>query len=616
VRLYRRLIFLSLFLTLLASNNLISQPISTPKNFHYTGIVLDVGTNQPIMGAVVQVRQFARMGSKSVVVKKLDGSFASAMTLLATIHSDANGAFTFSAPTDAGLAVSASHPDFLLTDDSGSEFANPLVIHPTTDPALASSFEPLRLGLSRAASLAGILVSDTDGQPLANYRVGLVSAQPRKGVIRPIPMAWSTTDSQGAFKLPVVAGKYIVVAAPKQASQLTIADRTPSTPEDRSPSIQDRIWYTDEELPSAPYVVVDGSQAVDIGLVKVPRSRLGKLKIDLQDHQCTAHDLTSVALVKHSVWRDSVSSWQVVSSNVTCGGVALIDGLVPGKYLVNAKVSDRSASATNSWQQPLRRSGFKTIDLISGWNQVSIPVTEPANVSLKLKLDGDSEKESEKNSPPNKTRAPNIQLSASLLTEPFSFQPDMGAQRIQISTDVSTRIQLSAGQWFIKFNGNEQWTLKRILHNGSVVFDSEPANGLSSHLGVVTIQDNIPLNDLTLLVGRTSGTEVYGVVVDPDGKPISQAHLYLVPESRKTNAHEVAMVSVANADGSFKIQDAALTAGSYRLLAIRKSDVRHLDAPGALESAMRNGVAVKVGALALDVGRVRAIPLSNPFTSK
>ena len=263
------------------------------------GLVLEPGTNQPIVGAEVWLSNPSR-----------------------TTYSDDSGAFTIQLDKLGPYRVAADRDGYFV---SGAR--TPARNYREVSLTEANPVADVRLYLVRPGTLTGNAVDAETGLPIANLRVAAAFATEIGGV-RAFGGFPGTTDAEGRFAIANLAPGNYVAEVPPQADpkKRLLTEFTAKDLEAVDSDVEHTFWPGGHGENSAIPIPLASGATIDAGLLRVGKVDYYRVHLRIPASACAPDDTLTV-------FETTVHLTKSIGS-VPCGKDLLITGFRPGSYLL------------------------------------------------------------------------------------------------------------------------------------------------------------------------------------------------------------------------------------------------------------------------------------------
>ncbi len=292
------------------------------------GVVTEPGTNHPVEGAEVRISKMP----ERVLGQPIR------TTAVGTVTTNAQGAFQFEVQDFGEYVVIVQKEGFTGTtamfQGAPSTQANVVLTeeHPSRD---------VQLLLGRAGEITGRIVDADTGAPVPNVRVSAASLTYNRGVRIPSPYGVTTTDREGRFHADGLApGDYILQVQSYMSARDKFAKEI-----SRAEIEKVEAGYAGGFYPGGPALndalpmtVVSGT-AVDVGAIPVHKTGYYRVHVRVPEQNCPAG--AKVRLMPYTM-NELGGTQSSGSSDIACGGEALLTNLAPGSYRVHARTVEVS----------------------------------------------------------------------------------------------------------------------------------------------------------------------------------------------------------------------------------------------------------------------------------
>ena len=420
--------------------------------------------------------------------------------------------------------------------------------------------------LPRGSVIAG-RVTDEFGEPIAQAQVQAQRYQyAQDGQRRLSTLQMATSDDRGEFRVyGLMPGEYVLNAAVRSASALTIATPNPNDSNEGFPPTFYPGTLNANEAQSIPLGIGE-EKSIQLSLVA---SRLSRLSGTIMTSEGRPAAGAQVILLS----RQSSLSISTISM-VAADGKFAASGVAPGEYSLEVRQVARGGASAEFASVPVE---VGSTDL----DNLRIVTGRGATVTGRVVFEGTSSRVSNLPTPPRvfpQPANPVAGLTISLSNDPANGTPD-DTGRFELA-GVSGRV-------FFTF-GIPNWVIKSVTLGGDDITDQpvdfsgrESASDL-----VITMTDKL--------------TDISGVVMDARGQPSTDYVVVIQPAEQKevTIASRWIRIARPNNDGRFQIRGAR--PGRYLAAAVESLEQGRQFAPefqqrlrqGAREFSVREGEAV------------------------
>jgi hypothetical protein len=513
-----------------------------------TGVVKEMGTNQPIEGATVKIN----------IVPDPRPQFVTAQTYAKpdmTLTTAIDGSFSFDMPRFGSVRITASKDGF----GPGAPMLKPPTEFAEVTVDKDHPKKSAKLSLARPAVIIAHVIDEETRKPVAKVPLAVLQNGYLSGTRRLIPAVGSRaeSDAEGLFTSSKLApGEYMLQVRPESqqdgAVQLVFAkedfDKTDS-------DFARTHWPGGKDLDAAIPVKLRSGDKLDIGTVTVHPTKLYRVKFSVNSASCEPGEMVQVSRVV----RTGMATNQTNSTDVPCRGQFLVTRLQPGIYWFEFRTGKRKLPA-------IERASVK-VEVVDKNVEAKAMLSRGIDIAGRFTVEKGASK-------------PNWKKLTMLLA-PLGAVPIMS--EIPAPPDEEGRFQFvnaSAREYRFNING---------LPSGYYVKEIR-YNGISQAPGWLTLSEGALSQSVEVIVDDKPAA-VTGKVKDGEG---AQVVLVSWPPN-KLDYRSSSRTATADADGKFQIMN--LPPGEYRCFAMRAGTERDkLEEPYVLDRMLAAAKKVTVEA--------------------
>jgi protocatechuate 3,4-dioxygenase beta subunit len=525
-----------------------------------TGLVVRVGTNEPLKRANVSLR---RMDS----TEGADNYGA---------QTDVSGRFAVEGIQPGRYNLRISRTGYVTQSygqESGADDGSGAVL--ALDPG--RKMDGLLFRMSPWSVIAGRITNE-DGEPLVWVRVQALLSQFREGRRTLMPAANTQTNDLGDYRLFGLSKGHYYVRAIYLDRQFGSAQA--GRPRGKAQSPQSNyapIFYpgTPEMARAVAMEVRAGQEIPSVDFVMIPTPA-----VRVRGHVSDALSLklpSQITVVLRPAEGFGFSPQGNQAPVERTKGTFEIDGVVPGLYEVVAV----------AWDEKREHSARRRIEVgNSDLEDIDLSITRGVDLHGRLTLEGNL--------------APDLSAFAITLATPdFDFYGGASAQVKPDGTFTLTEVSEETYQVNV-FGRMKGWYLKSVVQNGQDAL----RNGLSVSPG-----GSRGLLEVTL---STAGALLDGVVTDDDGLPVPGATVALVPEGQGRKLYSFYRDASTDQNGRFIFRD--VRPGAYKLYSWRDVERNAWQDPDVLKLIEDKGVMVSADENAHLTVELKVLPTTAPAT--
>jgi Carboxypeptidase regulatory-like domain len=352
---------------------------TVPAKGFLEGIVLESGSNQPIVDAQVRL---------------LTTSSSSAPAPVRPIRTDSQGRFSFLNLERISYAISVDANGF-SPPDSGSMAAASQGVAKTVDLSKQIYQSEVSIYLVRSGNASGRVM--VDSKPTRGVEVRLVQVvSDASGAKSLRPVGSTVTDSRGDFRISnVTPGRYYAVAVPPVETGRNFQARDKARAISTVADVRYAATFYPSTVDMAKAELVEIFPGGELRGLEFTVSRIPTYRIrgNVVDTRFNLPATDHVTIAWHP--RDS-SSGQVVENNtveMAANGTFEIQGLLTGKYWLEIKarppMPQGSAQQSGSESQPIYQSVVPVDIVSSNVENLTVRLSPAVPIRGRITLDGE-----------------------------------------------------------------------------------------------------------------------------------------------------------------------------------------------------------------------------------
>jgi hypothetical protein len=522
-------------------------PISGSDRPEVRGVVLEPGTNQPVIGAEASLYF---LGETRPTIRVGLGH----LSALDTTQTDATGAFTFH-PEKLGFYSVGVKKDGYSKPRRGEGVDSKDITLTEARPS-----GEVHLALSRPGQLSGTVVDATTGLPIPKFSLMVAAVQTLSG-FRSAMGPIVTTNVEGEFTASnLTAGEFVVITVPQSERKTLVRTKfaegdLKSIKEDYEQS----YWPGGHGLDTALPVVITSGVSVNIGKVQARKIQYFSVHVHIPAGSCGAGD-TMVVFTQ---------AYRVVApfaDDVPCSSELLVSGIPPG--------SDRLVLTTNKRTAATRETASVPFVIKDENLELTAPMERGVSIDATFVA-------------ADRARAPDF-TRLGLTLYPIDALPMVDIISVR-KADAAGRIKYvgvpRVSQKILIAGLEAGYYVKEIRYNGIAIADM-----------VLPLENESMGRNLTIVIDDKPAA-IIGTVMEGN-KPVSEPYVIAAkwPLPDGNSPYQPARAS-GDANGSFRFL--GLAPGEYRVLALRSQEEDDDRAPGTLERALEIAKKVEVGPSAI-----------------
>ena len=506
------------------------------------GVVLEAGTNQPVVDAEIE------LSVQTPGPVKINGGWKADPSRKS--RTDYSGAFSLPLDMPGPYRVEAKKPGYFAPGTSAAPNYREVTL--TTDGPVAE----VKLYLVQPGVLTGRVVDEETGKPIAKLHLLAVRVSPRGGF--EFGGTAAITDGDGQFAAtPLPPGEYAVEIRPQMEQEKRVL--TQLAAKDAAMTERDyehTYWPGGHGADTALPVLVPSGATVPIGKLTVRKVPYFRVHVRVPVTNCEAGDtiyITETFPTARGVTQHPLAS-------VPCGKDLFVTGFSPGTYRLILSIAGRTPENLATASVP-----FSIVDR-------NIEITTP--LTRGVAVDGvflaeDGTKLPDLTNTKIQLRAIDQYMASMDAAMPTAPKPD-GQFRIEGVRLVDQTVNI-----FGLGSGNY---VKGIRYNGAAVVGD-----------LVALQSGAMAHKLTIVIDDKPGA-IIGAVMSGD-KPVSRP-IVIARKWPPQNRQSPSGTAGARGDEAGQFRIGGLIPGEYHVIAVRSIDPT---SDAALERALIAAKKVEVG---------------------
>ena len=535
--------FLSAFLAVgfSAPQNAGSPP---PQHPEIRGVVLEPGTNQPVVDAEIE------LSVQTPGPVKINGGWKADPSRKS--RTDFSGAFRLPLDNPGPYRVEAKKAGYSAPAAGEPNFREVTL---TVENPMAE----VKMYLAQPGRITGLVVDEETGKPIAKLHLRAARMNARLGGFEPGSTP-ATTDSDGQFAVTGLApGEYAVEIHPQFAQEKRVLTQTPKDSPTAEPDYEHTYWPGGHGADAALPVTVPSGATVHIGKLRVRKVPYYRVHVRILVAGCEAGEKLHVG---ESIQNGLGGATMHPLASAPCGKDLFVTGFSPGNYRLTLSMEGRAPENLATASIP-----FSVVDR-------NFEVTAP--LTRGVAIDGIFLAEDGTNLPDlTKTRislhamdhwAPSMDVGM-----PVSPAPD-GKFRIE-------GVRLVEQMVYVTGLGPGNY-VKEIRYNGAALKGD-----------VMTLESGAMAHKLAIVIDDKPGA-ITGAVMNGD-RPVSRPFVI----ARKWPPPSVpgpSGMAVARGDEAGQFRMGGLVPGDYHVIALRSVDPGTTN-EAALERALAAAKKIEVG---------------------
>jgi Carboxypeptidase regulatory-like domain len=277
------------------------------------GVVLEPGTNQPVVDAEISLSVQAPGPVKINGGWKADPSRKS--------RTDFSGAFRLPLDKPGPYRVEATKPGYFAPAAGGPNYREVTL---TAESPVAE----VKMYLAQPGRITGLVVDEETGKPIAKLYLRAARMNARLGGFEPGGTP-ATTDSDGQFAVTGLGpGEYAMEIHPQAAQDKRVLTQTPKDSPTAEPDYEHTYWPGGHGEDAALPVTIGSGVTVHIGKLPVRKVPYYRVHLRIPVSNCEAGD----TLLVGESFQGGRSRWQHSLASVPCGKDLYVTGFSPGTY--------------------------------------------------------------------------------------------------------------------------------------------------------------------------------------------------------------------------------------------------------------------------------------------
>ena len=306
-----------------------------PPSPEIRGVVLEPGTNQPVVEAEVTL---SVQGPGPI---RINGGWQRDDARKAT--TDHSGAFTLLLEKPGAYRVEAKRPGYVPSEASGASDYAELTL--TAEKPTAE----VKLFLTRPGQLTGSVVDEETSKPIANLRLSAARKMIVFGFL-PAGGTSATTDAEGRFAATgLQPGEYAVVVGPQTEPDKRVLTKFTAQDVKTVESDYEQTYWPGGHGPEAvlPMTVASGA-TVDVGQLQVRKVPYYRVHVRIPVSNCADGD--TMRVTEAAVTQTSIGIRPL--AQVPCGKDVLVTGFSPGDYRLILGIDGRTSETRGTASVP------------------------------------------------------------------------------------------------------------------------------------------------------------------------------------------------------------------------------------------------------------------------
>ena len=507
------------------------------------GVVLEPGTNQPVVDAEIE------LSVQTPGPVKLNGGWKADPSR--TSRTDYSGAFRLPLDKPGPYRVEAKKPGYSAPTDGGSNYREVTL---TTSSPLAE----VKMYLAQPGRITGLVVDEETGKPIAKLHLTALRRSALLNRLEPFGTA-AVTGDDGQFAVTGLApGQYAVEVRAQGAQDKRVLTRPPAEDAAAEQDFEHTYWPGGHGEDAALPVTLGPGATVHIGKLPVRKVPYYRVHVHIPISNCEAGETVHVG---ESIQTGLGGASMHPLNSAPCGKEIFVTGFSPGNYRLLLSIEGRTAENQGTASIP-----FSIVDRNI---EVIAPLTK------------------------------GVVIDGTLLAEDGTKLPDLARTRISLNpmdhwaATMDAAMPVSpAPDGAFRIEGVrlvEQMVYISGLGPGNYVKEIR-YNGARLKGDILTLECGAMAHQLTIVIDDKPGT-ITGAVMSGD-KPVSRPFVIGLkwppqsPRGPSSMAH-------ARGDEAGQFRIGALAPGEYHLIALRSVDQATDQA--AVERALAAAKKIEVG---------------------
>jgi hypothetical protein len=513
--------FLSAFLAvaLSAPQNAGSPPPQQPE---IRGVVLEPGTNQPVVDAEIE------LSVQTPGPVKINGGWKADPSRKS--HTDFSGAFRLPLDKPGPYRVEAKKPGYSAPTAGGSSYREVTL---TTESPLAE----VKMYLAQPGRITGLVVNEETAKPVARLHLRAVRKSAIWGGFEPGGTP-ATTDSEGQFAVTGLApGEYAVEIGAQREQDKRVLTRPPGEDAATERDYEHTYWPGGHGADAALPVTIGSGATVHIGKLPVRKVPYYGVHVGIPVPNCEAAEMVHVG---ESIQTGLGGATMHPLNSVPCGKEIFVTGFSPGNYRLLLSIEGRAPENLATASVP-----FSIVDRNI---EVIAPLTGGVAIDgIFLAEDG--------------TRLPDLTKTKVSLNSMDHWAASMNAAAaFSPAPDGTFRVEgvrLVEQMVYVTGLGPGNY-VKEIRYNGVILKGD-----------ILTLESGALAHKLTIVIDDKPGT-IAGAVMSGDkavSRPVVIGRKWPPPDTQSLSG-----MAVAKGDEAGQFRIGGLAPGEYRLIALRSVD--------------------------------------------
>jgi hypothetical protein len=506
-----------------------------PQQPEIRGVVLEPGTNQPVVDAEIE------LSVQTPGPVKLNGGWKADPSRRS--RTDFSGAFRLPLDKLGPYRVEAKRPGYSAPRDGGTNFREVTL---TTESPLAE----VRMYLAQPGRITGLVVDEETGKPVAKLHLTALRMSAMLGRLEPFGTG-AVTGDDGQFAVSGLApGEYAVEIKAQGAQDQRVLARPPA--EDAAPErdYEHTYWPGGHGADAALPVTVGSAATVHIGKLPVRKVPYYRVQVRIPVASCEAGETVHVS---ESIQTGLGGASMHSLNSAPCGKEIFVTGFSPGNYRLLLSLEGATPENQGTASVP-----FTIVDRNI---EAIAPLTK------------------------------GVAIDGILLAEDGTRLPDLANTRISLhamdhtgfSMDEGTPVSPAPDGTFRKEGVRLVEQMVRVTGLGAGNYVKEIRyNGAALKADIVALESGAMAHKLTIVIDDKPGT-IAGAVTSGD-KPVSRPFV-IARKWPPQNLESPSSMAHARGDEGGQFRIGALAPGVYHLIALRSVD------PGTDQTAVERALA-------------------------
>ena len=537
-------LFLSAFLAVGFTAPQQNAGSAPPQQPEIRGVVLEPGTNQPVVDAEIE------LSTQTPGPVKINGGWKADPDRKS--RTDFSGAFRMTLDKPGPYRVEAKKPGYSAPTDGPRNYQEVAL---TAESPLAE----VKMYLSQPGRITGLVVDEETSKPIAKLHLTALRMSAMRGGLEPFGTA-AVTGDDGQFAVAGLApGDYAVEIKAQGAQDKRVLARPPAEDAAAGRDYEHTYWPGGHGADAALPVTVGSGATVHIGKLPVRKVPYYRVRVRIPPASCEAGETVHIG---ESIQTGLGGAAMHPLNSAPCGKEVFVTGFAPGNYRLLMSIEKRAPENQGTASIP-----FTIVDRNI---EVIAPLTKGVAIDgIFLAEDG--------------TKLPDL-ANTKIGLDPMDhnvFSMDEGTPASPAPDGTFRKEGVRLVEQMVRVTG---------LGPGNYVKEMR-YNGAALKGDILTLGSGTMTHKLTIVIDDKPGT-ITGAVTSGD-KPVSRPFVIGLKWPPETPRSPSGMAG-ARGDETGQFRIGGLVPGEYRLIAVRSNDPATWNR-AAFERALAAAKKIEVG---------------------